>query len=159
MASPSPPVDAGGLGPGADPLLQRGGLDGGLVSARAEQGAQADLVQDSLAGEGFGEHTDQNPEHGGPAVEQFSPLQLLGVDLGGGSRFVPGQGRSLAAGGAGTGGIARRHGLGTTPLKCNVSFCSLDPWLGAVLRILLVSGLAGRPGVLVRSLGPPGYGR
>jgi hypothetical protein len=47
-----------------------------------EQGTQADLVEDSLAGKGFGEHADDDAEHGGPSVEQPDGLELLTVDLG-----------------------------------------------------------------------------
>ena len=38
------------------------------TSTLAQQGAQADLVQDPLAGEGFGEHADHETEHGRAAV-------------------------------------------------------------------------------------------
>ena len=64
------------------------------TSTLAKQGAQADLVQDPLAGEGFGEHADHETEHGRAVVDQFHPLQLLLGDLGGSVGFIP---RELAS--------------------------------------------------------------
>ena len=59
-------------------------------STLGQQGTQADLVQDALAGEGFGEHTDHEAEHGGAAVEQLNAAELLLVDLGGSCALEPG---------------------------------------------------------------------
>ncbi len=49
------------------------------------------LMQESLAGDGFADHPDPETEHGGAAVEEFHPLQLFLVDLGGSLGFVPGE--------------------------------------------------------------------
>ncbi len=84
-------------------------LSRSLTSTLTQQGAQADLVQDPLAGEGFGEHADHEAEHRCAAVEQFHPLQLLPVDLGGSGGLVPGGLVGLAAAG-GVGGEAAGHG-------------------------------------------------
>ena len=51
--------------------------------------AEADLVEDPLAGEGLGDHADHKAEHGGTAVEAFGGFQLFGVDLGGGGVEEP----------------------------------------------------------------------
>ncbi len=60
------------------------------------QGAQADLVNDALASESLGDHTDHEAEHGGAAIETLNIFELLHMDLGGGSVLVP-----LAVGGGG----------------------------------------------------------
>ena len=57
--------------------------------ALAEQLAEADLVEDPLAGQGLGDHTDHKAEHGGAAVEAFGCFQLFGMDLGGGGVEEP----------------------------------------------------------------------
>lgn len=58
-------------------------------SALGQQGAEADLMKNSLAGDGFGEHPDHETEHGGATVEPFDFAQLLLVDLAGGSGLKP----------------------------------------------------------------------
>ena len=37
-------------------------------------------MNDALAGDGFRQHTDHKPEHGGTAVETLNAFQLFGVD-------------------------------------------------------------------------------
>ena len=48
-------------------------------------------MQDSLANDGFGDHPDHETKHGGAAVEQIHPWQLVLVDLDGSRGFVPGE--------------------------------------------------------------------
>ena len=48
-------------------------------------------MQYSLAGDGFADHHDPEAEHGGAAVQEFHPLQLFLVDLGGSPGFVAGE--------------------------------------------------------------------
>ena len=79
-------------------------------SALVQQGAQADLMQDSLAAEGFAEHPDPKAEHGGGAVQEFPPLQLFLVDLGGSPGFVPGELAGLVGAGGVGGGLAGGYG-------------------------------------------------
>jgi hypothetical protein len=54
----------------------------GVASGVAiHQGAEADLVGNAGAGEAFGDDADHDAEHGGAAVEEFHPLELIQVDL------------------------------------------------------------------------------
>ena len=57
---------------------QQCGAAGGIA---INQGPQADLMQDALAGEAFGDHADHKAQHGGPAIEPLCRGQLLHVDL------------------------------------------------------------------------------
>jgi hypothetical protein len=79
------------------------------IAPQAAGFAQADLVQDPLAGEGFGEHADHEADHGRAAVDQFHPLELLLMDLGGSGGLIPRELAGLAAAG-GVSGIAAGHG-------------------------------------------------
>ena len=74
--------------------------------APAPPGAQAVLVQWSLAGEGFADHPDHETQPGGAAVEQVYPWQRFPVDLGGSRGFLPGE----LAGRVGVGGVLGRVG-------------------------------------------------
>ena len=37
-------------------------------------------MDDALAGDGFRQHTNHKPEHGGTAIETLNAFQLFGVD-------------------------------------------------------------------------------
>jgi len=54
-------------------------LAGGIA---IDQGAQADLVGDAGSGEALGDDADDDAKHGGAAIEELSPFELLHVDLG-----------------------------------------------------------------------------
>ena len=56
-------------------------------STPAQQRSQANLVQESLAGDGFADHPDHKTEPGGAAVDQVHPWQLFRVALGGSRGF------------------------------------------------------------------------
>lgn len=103
-----------------------GGLDGGergserdplAGSALGEEGAEADLMEDALTGEGFGQDADDEAQHGGPAVEELRVPQLLFMNLGGGGVLEP------AVIGLGGGG---GHGENLSWAECNERMRSLD---------------------------------
>ena len=50
-------------------------------SSTQSQNSEGDLADDAVAGEGFGEDSDNETEHGHPAVEQFRTHHALTLDL------------------------------------------------------------------------------
>ena len=67
------------------------------------QGAEADLVGDTGSREAFGNDAQDDAKHGGAAVKQFSPFELVHVDLGlaAGEFLVVGGGVGHGDGGGG----------------------------------------------------------
>lgn len=45
------------------------------------QSAKADLMGDTGARQAFGDDADHDSQHGGAAIEQFHPLELIPMDL------------------------------------------------------------------------------
>ena len=62
---------------GSEAEGQELGAAGGVA---VYQGAEADLMGDAGAGDRFGDDADHDAEHGGAAVEELNPLELLHVE-------------------------------------------------------------------------------
>lgn len=71
---------------GSETEGQKLGVTGGIA---VDQGAKANLVGDAGSGKAFGDDAEDDANHGGAAIKEFSPFELLHMDFGLGARELP----------------------------------------------------------------------